>query len=371
MRNAPGVTHGHEVRAEADGSAPSPRTRPGQNVATRQLMKRMAAPARALLGAASGRALAALAAAALCLLWAYWPTLAGMAERWSNDPQYSHGFLVPVFALVVLWARRETFPAGKLTASWWGLGFLALGLAMWLGGDMAWLPSVSAASLLPTLAGLCVLIGGSAALRWSWPAIAFLGFMLPLPYQVEQFLAQPLRRMATASSTYLLQALGYPALAEGNVILIGDLRLGVVEACSGLGMLMTFFALSTAMALVVRRGPLTRAVLVASAVPIALIANILRVTATAAAHVSLGSEAANGWPHDLSGWLMMPLALGLLWLELVYLDRLFVPEEASRPLPLRLDGGVAPLPYPRKSDTGPLPCEPPVPAAGAAGPAQP
>jgi exosortase len=332
-------------------------------------MKRMAARVRALLGSASGRTVFVLAAPAVCLLWAYWPTLATMAERWSSDPQYSHGFLVPVFALVVLWARRDSFPAGKIAPSWWGLPLLALGLVLWLGGAAIYLPSVGSFSLLPTLAALCLLVGGWAALRWSWPAIAFLAFMLPLPYQVEQFLAHPLRRMATASSTYLLQALGYPALAEGNVILIGDLKLGVVEACSGLGMLMTFFALSTAMALIVRRGPLDRALLVVSAVPIALIANILRITATAAAHVSLGSDAANGLLHDVSGWLMMPLALGLLWLELLYLDRLFIPAAKSRPLPLQLTGGV-PLPYPRKPGEGPVPCEPPVPAGRAAGTAQ-
>jgi exosortase len=223
---------------------------------------------------------------------------------------------------------------GQLAPSWWGLQFLLTGLVLWLAGARIYLEAVEAFSLLLTLAGLCLLVGGWAALRWAWPAIAFLGFMLPLPFQVDQFLAQPLRRVATVSSTYLLQLLGFPALSEGNIILIGELRLGVVEACSGLGMLVTFFALATAVALVIRRGPADRVVLVVSAVPIALIANVLRITATAAAHVKLGSAAANGWLHDVSGWLMMPLALGLLVLELWYLDRLFRPDEAPRPLPL-------------------------------------
>jgi exosortase len=280
-----------------------------------------------------------LAGATVCLLWAYWPTLATMSERWSSDAQYSHGFLVPIFAAAILWFRRERFPTGKLEPSLRaGLLWLLAGLAMHLLGGRLAVEPLDAFSLLPTLVGLCLLMGGWAALRWAWPAIAFLGFMLPLPYQVELFLAHPLRRVATTATTYLLQLLGFPALAEGNVILIDDLRLGVIDACSGLGMLVTFFALSTAFALVIERPLLDRLVLVVSAIPIALIANIVRITATAVAHRTLGSAAGNALTHDLAGWLMMPLALGLLWLEMTYLRRLLVEVEGPRPVSLGLSG---------------------------------
>src|SRR5207247_2117523 len=119
--------------------------------------------------------------------------------------------------------------------------------------------------------------------RFAWPALAFLGFMLPLPYQVEVALAHPLRRLATGMSTYLLQTIGYHAIAEGNIILIEQSSLGVAEACSGLGMLMTFFALATAMALAIRAPAVDRLVLVVSAVPIAVLANVMRITATGVA----------------------------------------------------------------------------------------
>ena len=322
-------------------------------------------------GSVSVRVVVALAVPALCLLWAYWTTFVTMAERWSSDPQYSHGFLVPVFALIVLWSRRDHLQIEQLAPSWWGVGFLLVGLLTWLGGAVIFLDALEAFSLLPTLAGLCVLLGGWAALRWAWPAIAFLGFMMPLPFQVDQFLAQPLRHVATVASTYLLQLFGFPALSEGNLILIGDLKIGVVEACSGLGMLVTFFALSTAVVLILRRGLADNLILVGSAVPIALIVNILRITATAAAHATLGSEAARGWVHDLSGWLMMPVALGLLWLELAYLNRLFRPPEATQPLPLDLSGKGAVLPYPRRQGDGPVSLEPPRTTRRTAGPPAP
>jgi exosortase len=258
------------------------------------------------------------------LLWSFWTTLSTMADRWAGDPQYSHGFLVPVFALVVLWFRGDWLKKATWEPSLLGLPILLAGVVIRLFAIRRDVEPLDAFALMPTLFGLVLLVWGKSVLRWSWPALAFLAFMVPLPFFVEVALAHPLRRLATVLSTYSLQTLGYPAVAEGNIILIDQMKLGVVEACSGLGMLMTFFALSTALALVVKAAPIDRVVLVASALPIALIANVVRITATGMAYQGFGSAAAQAVTHDLSGWLMMPLALVLLWLELRFLSRLFV-----------------------------------------------
>lgn len=278
------------------------------------------------------------------LAWAYWPTWGDMVGRWLRDPQYSHGFLVPVFAAFVLWTRRPTWPLVHLTGSWWGVPFLALAALLRLAGAYYYFPWLDAWSLVPCLLGLCLLAGGAPALRWFWPAVALLVFMLPAPYQVEVALTYPLQRLATNASVYALQMLGYPALAEGNIIVLGELRIGVLEACSGLGMLFTFFALSTAVALVIRRPLGDRVFVFLSAVPVAVGLNVARCTVTAVLHVTAGSAVANAVFHDLAGWLMMPLALAVLWLELQMLARLFV--EPPPDGPLRLDlyraAGAAP-----------------------------
>jgi exosortase len=196
-----------------------------------------------------------------------------------------------------------------------------------------WLDAVS---LLPTLAGICVLLGGRAALGWAWPAICFLLFMVPLPYRVETALGLPLQRMATIASTYVLQTLGLPALAEGNVILLASGRIGVAQACSGLSMMLIFFALSTALVIVVHRPRLDKAIVVLSALPIAVLVNVARIAATGVAQEKFGPEVAHAIFHDAAGWLMMPLALGLLGLELWLLSRLLPETEASRPLMIGL-----------------------------------
>ncbi len=276
---------------------------------------------------------------AASFLWAYWPTLRDLAGRWSDDPQYSHGYLVPLFALFLLWRRRAmiaAFPAphplsprGRGWGTPWGLALLTAAVGVQLAGAYLSIPWLEEISLFPALFGICLLLGGGNAVRWAWPAIAFLLFMIPLPFQVERLLAQPLQRVATVASTWSLEVLGFRATSEGNIIWINDdTRIGVVEACGGLSMLLAFFALAVAFALVLRRPLLDKLLLVASAIPIALLANVARITLTGVLHEMTGSEAAHVFFHDLAGWFMMLLALALLWLELLVLSRLLVPAKA-------------------------------------------
>jgi exosortase len=304
------------------------------------------APSRVAGGLTPGRrAVLVLTGLAAVTLWAYWPVLVTMARKWSSDPQYSHAYLVPVFSAYLLWSRWGPAAGGtsaEWRANWWGLLPLAAGVGLRLSGAYWYVDWLEAVSLLPVLAGVALLLAGWPALRRAGWAIAFLGFMIPLPYRVETALSQPLQRVATVVSTYALQTIGQPAIAEGNVILINESRIGVVEACNGLGMLLLFFALATGVALQVRRGWGERAVLVASAVPIAIAANVIRITVTGLLHETVGSQWADTVCHDLAGWLMMPLALGLLWLELQVLSRLFVdvecptgPVRLIRPEPVR------------------------------------
>lgn len=289
---------------------------------------------------------------ALVLIWSFWTTFDNLAHRWSNDPQYSHGYLVPLFALVLLWKRRDqlstTAPARAWSPSWWGVSVLLGGLVLRLIAVSMDVEAVDAFSLLPTLAGLVLLLGGKSAVAWAWPGIAFLGFMIPLPFFLEMTLSQPLRALATQISTYVLQTCGYPAIADGNTIHIGTMQLMVAQACNGLGMLMTFFALSTAFAVVLTCPLADRLILVFSAIPIAVLANVVRIAATGLVSAGWGIEAGRAVFHDLAGWLMMPLALLLLWLEYRFLARLFkpAPSGAAAAAALTLPGLLPPASLP-------------------------
>lgn len=258
------------------------------------------------------------------IIWAYWTTLVEMAERWIDDPQYSHGYLVPLFSLYLLWSRRAIMKGGFVSASWVGVVVLALGLGMRFAGVYFFYGFFDAISLLVCLVGLVLVLGGWQAFRWSWPAILFLGFMVPLPYRLQTALSGTLQRIATKLSTYALQTLGQPAVSEGHIILINDVKIGVVEACNGLGMLVTFFAISTAAAMVLKYGWWRRLVLIVGAIPVAIVANVVRITVTGVMYGNSQNEAAQIVFHDVAGWLMMPLAVIIIYIELYVLDRLIV-----------------------------------------------
>jgi exosortase len=258
------------------------------------------------------------------LLWAYWPTLLEAAARWREDPQYSHGFLVPIFSAYLLWRNREQLIAAADHPRWWGVALFLTGAAVRLAGYGLYLPWLDMTSLLICLAGWAATAGGRPALRAALPAILFLGFILPLPYRIQNAMSGSLQRTATLASTYLLQTLGVPAVAEGNTIVLSEVRMGIVEACNGLSMLVTFFALATGFAILVRRPWWDRLILVASAAPIAVAANVVRITVTGALYEASRNELAQVVFHDVAGWLMMPLALLMLFAELAILRRVII-----------------------------------------------
>ncbi len=266
------------------------------------------------------------------------------------DPQYSHGYLVPIFAVVLLWLRRDQMAKLAWGFHVQGMAFLTLGVLIRLGNLLTyssdWLDGLA---FVVCVAGVFVFLGGGNTLRWAWPSVAFLIFMFPLPYRIERSLGGELQSIATRASTAIFQLAGLPAVSEGNVILIEDLRLGVAEACSGLGMLLIFVALSFGFAAVVSRPLLDRTILVVSSIPIAVVSNVVRITLTGFLHVWVGSRLADMVFHDLAGWLMMPLALVMLWLEMKFLTYVLVDEEI--PEDIEVAFGVRPR------SQGPLPTD--------------
>ncbi len=259
----------------------------------------------------------------LAVCWSYLGTLRELARVWSADPTYSHGYLVVAAAAYLLWRRRHLPSRPSSPPSIWGLAALLVAAGCRLLGAYYYLVWVERISLLPTLGGVCLLVGGRRAFRWGWLPIAFLVFMIPLPGGLGMALAYPLKRFATLASAYLLQALGFTAVADGTVLLLNEHEIGVVNACSGLAMLTVFVAASTLAAVLMHRLMIIRILVVVSAVPISLVANVARITISGVLAETLGSGWAQKVGHDLAGWMMMVLAVALLWLEVQVLTRLF------------------------------------------------
>lgn len=275
-------------------------------------------------------------ALAACAVWAVWsPTIAEWSLRWTEDPTYSHGFLVPLFSLGLLWWKRREIAALTPRTSPWGVLVIALGVVLHGVGSYLsynWLPGLA---LVLYLAGISLIVGGWPLLKCSWQAIAFLVFMVPLPYRLEVMMRGPLMQIATSASTFLLQLFGMPAIAKGFIIEVNEYQLGVAEACSGLKMLITFVALAVGLVMVIKRPLIDKIVILLSAVPIAVISNVIRITATGVLYVTMGPKTAEWVYHDLAGYLMMPLGIGLMWLLMKIMEYLFIERPAHDPKSLR------------------------------------
>lgn len=277
-------------------------------------------------------ALGQLAAVGAALLYAYLPTLRVFADKWLNDPQYSHGLLVPFFSAYLIRSAWKAAPRALRPMPVLGCGLLAALLAARAAAGATLFYQLDAAALLLSLVAVGLAFGGPPLLRLTWPAILFLGFMVPLPYELERNVGAPLKTVATIGSTFLLQTLGLPAIRDGNLILIDEVRLGVIDACSGLKMMVTFAAFSVGAVLLMRRSRFEKCMVLLGIVPIAVLTNVLRITATGVSFSGVTDKGTQEFLHDLHGWLMMPLGLVLLAVELWVLKKLVVEPPPPGPL---------------------------------------
>jgi len=265
------------------------------------------------------------------LIWAYASELAALVKIWSDDPNYSHGFLVPpvvAFMFYWLWPRPSEGDAPLKPALWgWALlvGTLILRGVFLRMGEF-WLER---STILPTVAALTLAFGGWPLLKKTWPAIIFLGFMFTVPVAINNKISLPLQRMASVASTQLLKLTGLWVMNEGNVIIVGGEKLEVAAACNGLAMLMSLSATIAATIILVKMPNWHRLILLLSVVPIALLCNVLRIAGTAWCYHLMGAAEGKDFAHDLAGWLMMPTALVLVLLELAWLNWLVQEEEVE------------------------------------------
>ena len=292
------------------------------------------------------------------LVWSYWPVAAKLVDAWNTEPDYSHGYLILPVALFLLWSCRDRLPAPSDRLHLGGLMLLGASVAIRLAGSIWYVNAAQAWSLLIWIAGACWLFGGRPLARWTLPAAAFLAFMIPLPFRAESLLSLPLQRVATQLSCWLLQSLGRPAVAEGNVIYLNEIELGVAEACSGLRIFISILALAYAFVALARRPWWMQAMLLASVLPVALAANATRIVATGLLYERVSSEAAHRFSHDLAGWLMAPLAAGMFGLVSWLLGRLLIQVAIASPGELMLqrpaagEAGKRPTVYCRKLNVG-------------------
>jgi exosortase len=252
-----------------------------------------------------------------------------LEDLWRHVQDYSHGYIVMPLAIVILWARRDRLPAPSAGLEWPGLILIALSVAMRFAGAWYYLESLDGWSILPWVAGVTWFFFGRAVALWSLPSVIFLVFMVRIPFRAELALSLPLQLISTKLSCWGLQILGQPTLSEANLIFLADLPqpLNVAEACSGLRILIGVGALAFAYVAIVQRTWWEKAILLASVIPVALIANSTRIIITGLLWRYVSGEAAHKFSHDIAGYAMIAYAALLFALVLWYLGMVVSEEE--------------------------------------------
>jgi len=251
--------------------------------------------------------------------WLYWDGLAEAVLRWELQEEYSHGYLIPLVSLFILWEKRFQIASSYQNYSWWGLPIIALALIILLVGEVSALYVLIHYSFILLLLGLSVAFLGSAT-RYTWVAIVLLGFAVPLPYFIEVILTSKLQLISSQLGVEIIRLCRIPVFLSGNIIDLGNYQLQVVEACSGLRYLFPLMSLGFIGGYLYQASAWKRAVLFLSTVPITIFMNSVRIAITGILVDNWGTEMAEGFLHDFEGWLIFMACGGLLLLEVVLME---------------------------------------------------
>ena len=271
-----------------------------------------------------------LGALAVLSLWLYWSTLSRLLSQWWHDPNFSHGFFVPLFSIFVVWQERERFSRFVPVPSWSGLGLLFLALMLLIVGQMGAELFLARSSILLLLGGIVVLFFGWPALRAVFFPWAFLLLMIPIPAILLNQVTFPLQLLASKVAAIVLPLFGVPILREGNVINLPSMALEVAEACSGIRSLMSLITLAIIYGYLMEKRLWARILIALASVPIAVIANSVRIIGTGLLVQYWDPEMAEGYFHASWGWLIFVISLILLYALHFLIAAILPPPKADQ-----------------------------------------
>lgn len=242
----------------------------------------------------------------------YFPFLTKLVADWGTNEDYSHGYFIPFLSAYFIYSMHKQLTELEIRANNWGLVLILLGLAQLLVGKIGSEFFLQRTSLILVILGLILFLLGWDFFKKLLFPVLYLLFMIPLPAIIWNKIAFPMQLFASAITENVVYTIGIPIFREGNVLHLAETTLEVVAACSGLRSLMTMFALSGALAFLSTLTTGKKWILFLSAAPIAVIANITRLSSTAVLASYYGPEVAHGFLHDFSGLVVFVLGLMML-----------------------------------------------------------
>jgi len=249
----------------------------------------------------------------LCVSFLCAPTIFSLIRSWWRDYNYSHGFLVPLISLYLIWRRRYELQKIDSSPNYWGVLFILFGGAVFFGGKVGSVVFLTHFSLIFVIVGLTLLLLG-----WHWLKalafpIAYLIFMVPLPPIILNVVASPLQRLAASFSNLALQAFNIPVVVEGNLIYLPNITLHVAPGCAGLRYIIPVLVIALALAYLTLEKWSHRAILIGCAIVMAVLTNLFRVASTGFLAYLVSPELSGGTFHSIYGWSISIVNFVFLW----------------------------------------------------------
>lgn len=252
--------------------------------------------------------------------WLYAPIMARLGQQWWSDPNFSHGFFVPLFSVFVLWQERDRFKALPRKPSIWGLPMMLVAMGMLVLGVFGAENFLARISLVVLIAGLVVFFVGWPALRASLFPLLFLVLMVPIPAIILKPVTFALQILASKLAAWSLPVFGVPVFREGNIINLPAMPLEVADACSGIRSLLSLTTLAIIYGYVVEKRVGIRVVLALASIPIAVVANGFRIMGTGLLVQYWNPDKAQGFFHEFSGLVIFVVALLMLFALHVFIN---------------------------------------------------
>ncbi len=257
------------------------------------------------------------------LILVYLPALYDLVLEWSNDPNYSHGFLIPLISAFLIWKKKEQLKTVLFKRDNTGLVLLIVGLILFVVANGAAEYFTLRFSFVLCLFGLTYYLFGKDIIKVTWFAFFMLLFMIPIPYVLYYAVTFPMQTLATKITVTILNSIGMNAIRQGNIIHITGHTLEVAEACSGIRSLISLLALGAIYAYTTQKKFTAQLILFLSTIPIAVIANVFRVLVTSVMVATVTDQVTDEPFHSIMGMLVFVFAFISLFITGSILKRIF------------------------------------------------
>jgi exosortase D (VPLPA-CTERM-specific) len=239
---------------------------------------------------------------------------------WQLRPEWSHGVLLPLITVFLVWQQRDRLERLPFVGSWWGVvGVLAAG-ALWCVGELAGVYTIDQYAFVLSIAGLVLALTGWRAFALLRGPLVILFLMVPMPAFFMSNLSLKLQVLSSHLGVLFVRLFGISVFVEGNVIDLGAYKLQVAEACDGLRYLLPLMTIGFIMAYFYRAAMWKRVAIVLSSIPLTILMNSIRIGVIGVTVEYWGIEMAEGFLHEFQGWLVFMITSAMMFGEIVALS---------------------------------------------------